>query len=101
MSTVKDIEDEWRTFIVNGKYSSGSHYKSFGRTDIHSNVPQHVIDFSEQVAAIYSPAKVFVVDVCSHNGELKIVELNGFNSSGFYEANIKKIFSDILTMENL
>jgi len=45
----------------------------------------------QRLADIYQPAEAFVLDVCQleNNDELKIVEINCMNCSGFYEANME------------
>src|SRR5690606_22544334 len=65
----KYIEREWRTFIVNGKVSSGSQYKNAGRLDIKCKLPKRVIEFAEQQSKIYSPSSVFVMDIAQNNEE--------------------------------
>ena len=55
-----------------------------------------IIDFINDMIKIYEPAEAFVIDVCLLlNGEMKIVEINCFNSSGFYDADIQKIVMSI------
>ncbi len=39
------------------------------------------------------------MDVCKYEDELKIIEINCFNSSGFYDCDIEKIFIDIVNFE--
>lgn len=99
LSTKKDIEDEWRVFIVGGKVSSCSHYRTFGRLNIYKDDNEQVKEFCENLNKNYSPSDVFVMDVCKYEDELKIIEINCFNSSGFYDCDIEKIFIDIVNFE--
>lgn len=80
VSSAKEIDREWRLFIVCGKVATGSQYLP-GVTGF---VPPEVIAFAESAAKIWTPHDVFVMDIAAVNGELKIIECNCFNGSGFY-----------------
>ncbi len=88
------IEKEWRLFIVDGKVSSGSQYKTRKGLDTSPDVPNEVIEFGEKMAAKYSPAPIFVMDIAKSN-ELYILEVGCFNSAGFYDADVEKIVYDV------
>jgi hypothetical protein len=90
-----NIAHEWRIFIVDGKVSSGSHYRSYMHLQPESGVPDKVKNFAEEMCKIWVPSNVFVMDIGESNGKLYIIECNCFNSSGFYKSNIEKIITDI------
>lgn len=94
VSTVKTVEHEWRCFIVNGKFITGSHYSSLGQLAVSSEVPETVISFVEQHKFNYP---VYCIDVCSlyRNDELFIIELNGFNSCGVYASDVETLVKEI------
>jgi len=54
-------------------------------------VPDHVLCFAEETAKIWRPDDVYVMDVCETDDDLKIVEFNCFNASGFYNCNVGQI----------
>ncbi|ABC31369.1 hypothetical protein HCH_04670 [Hahella chejuensis KCTC 2396] len=54
-----------------------------------------VIKFTEKMAARWSPAPVFVMDVAACAGALYVLEINGFNSSGFYACDIETIVREV------
>lgn len=89
------MRSEWRCFMVNGKYVSGSRYRIDQALRTSTDVPEKVIEFAERQAAIWSPADVFVLDVCqagpNMDTDLYVVEAGCFNSAGFYCADIPKI----------
>ena len=89
------IAHEWRLFIVNGKVSSGSHYRSYMKLDSKEDLPQNVIDFVESMCKMWTPSDIFVMDVGESNNKLYIIECNCFNSSGFYKSNVEKIIIDV------
>lgn len=95
ISKVKLIKKEYRIFIVDKKYSSGSQYRQDGMLCLDDDVPEDVIKFSESCAQIYSPSGIYVMDICEVGGILYILEINCFNNSGFYKSDKKKIIEDV------
>lgn len=93
--TRKQIDHEWRLFIVNKRVISGSHYRSFGALAVSKYIPGAVIHFGEELAAIWSSDIVYVMDIAESGGRYSLIEINGFNSSGFYASDIKKIVSAV------
>jgi hypothetical protein len=89
------ISREWRLFMVDGKVSSASQYKLKDTLFLDANVPQEVLTFGEQMAKIFSPHKIFILDICESAGNLYVLEVGCINSAGFYAANVKKIVEDI------
>lgn len=91
VSSPVNIEYEYRLFIVNRKVLSGSLYRMNGRLTVNDFVPKDIVDFSEDMAIVYSPSDVFVMDVAYVFGRLYVIEVGCFNSAGFYSSDIKKI----------
>lgn len=91
----KRIEYEWRMFIVDGRVSTASQYRFWGDLELSPNVPGRVIEFAVATAALWSPAPVFVMDIASVGQSLFVLELNAFNSSGFYRADVEKLVLDV------
>jgi len=88
----KPIHKEWRCFIVNGKVASCSQYRFRSALLLDHRVPKEVKEFAERMAAIWSPERAFVMDVCeTMERELKILELNCFNASGVYHCDVDAI----------
>jgi len=88
------IEKEWRLFIVDGRVSSGSQYRTRHGLDTSSYVPGGVIEFAENMAKLYSPSPVFVIDIAK-SSELYVLEVGCFNSAGFYDSDVDKIILDV------
>ncbi|MEW6732408.1 MAG: ATP-grasp domain-containing protein [Acidobacteriota bacterium] len=91
----KRLEYEWRLFIVDNQVSSGSQYGFYGDLELSPIVPHEVVAFAEEIVAIWSPARAFVIDIVSIKSDLFVMELNGINTSGFYRANVTKIITDL------
>jgi len=91
MGKTREIDAEWRLFVVGGKVVSGSMY----RPTAERSVPSDVIEFAELATSRWAPAPVFVMDVARVDRTWKIVECNCFNGSRFYEANVEAIVAAI------
>jgi hypothetical protein len=89
------IAREWRLFMVDGMVSSASQYKERGTLHLDANVPHEVLEFGTRMAAVFSPHRVFVLDVCESAGNLYVLELGCVNSAGLYAIDVKKVVSDI------
>lgn len=90
----KEIVKETRHFIVNGKVSTSSNY---GHGKLPEEPQEEDISFAQQMVELYQPADVFTLDTCAlEDGTKKLVELNCFNSSGFYWADVHKLTKDII-----
>ncbi len=94
-ATPVDIALEWRLFMIEGRVCSGSQYRAHGHMAVKAQVPERVIEFAQHHAGIWSPDRVFVMDIGQVNGRLGIIEVNGFNSSGFYASDIEKIVAEV------
>lgn len=91
----KNIVVEWRWFIVGGVVIDGSTYRRNGH--LHK---EHVLTLdsfkvkAQDLANKWLPAANCVMDTCLlDTGEIKVVEFNCINGSGFYDHDIKKIMT--------
>jgi hypothetical protein len=91
ISSPKHIDAEWRVVLVDGQPVASSQYQPQPT----SWVPVEVEEFSRTMAARWSPVPVFVMDVASVDGELKVIELNCFNGSSFYLADLHRIVRNV------
>lgn len=91
-----NIEKEWRCFIVDRKVSTASLYKKNGILSIsRKDIPKEMLLFAEDIAKIWSPEKIFTLDVGLSAGSYYIIEAQCANTSGFYDCDIHKLVSDI------
>lgn len=95
ISSVKKIYNECRVFMFNGKVVTASMYKAGNRVMGNPIVDDRYTDFAQRMADIWSPAIGFVIDICDTPNGLKIIEVNNFNSSGFYACDTMKIVNAI------
>lgn len=92
ISSTKNIQQEVRCWIIGGKVVSASRYK-IGHKVIYQNYDNETFytDFAQKMVDKFEPAEAFVLDICLSDDELKIVEVNNINSSGFYHCNMEKL----------
>jgi hypothetical protein len=91
LSTPKNIGAEWRWFIVNGKVVSGSMYRFKGQMRKKEELNINVIDEAQRFADIWLPHRNCVMDIAIVDDEVKVIEFNTINSSGFYDHNVNNI----------
>lgn len=79
VSQPREVDAEWRIFLVDGRAVAGSMYRPTGD----ARVPDEVFSFAEDAAAEWAPAPVFVLDVARSDAAWWVVECNCFNGSRF------------------
>lgn len=92
----KTIQQEIRCWIVDGEPVTMSQYKIGRRVNMlnmDNNEESYI--FAKQMAKLYSPSRVFVLDICLYEDEYKIVEINCANMSGFYDINMSKLIQSL------
>lgn len=97
VSEPKTIKREWRNFIVDGNVVSSSLYKENGKHKEELGAPAPVVQMCYNAISLYTPAKAFVLDICSmEDGTYGIVEFGCIHNCGFYKADVKKVMSELL-----
>lgn len=88
------IEEEFRCIFVNGEYISGSRYMVNGELSCSPCVPEEAVAFAKEIAGhpFFMNRFDFVIDVGISHGKLKLIEINKFETSSFYEADLDKVF---------
>lgn len=96
ISKPKDIEKEWRHFVVDKKIVSSSKYAENGNlSKSRIDVPDELLKFVEDRCNEYVPNNIFVMDTALCDDKFKIVECNCFNDTGFYDNDIKDIIKAV------
>jgi hypothetical protein len=95
ISTAKNIQAEYRLFVVDGFIVSGSLYKVKELVTTSAIIDQTAIDYAYQMLDIWQPDRAFVLDIAITDNGPKIIEVNNINSSGFYQSDISKIVCSI------
>lgn len=98
-ASLKEIYAEYRFFIVDKKIVTGSLYKR-GNIIIHdTNIDNKIIEFTQKMVDLWQPARAFVLDIADTPDGLKVIEINNFNSAGYYACDISCIVQAIENMD--
>lgn len=95
-SSIKQIEAEYRFVIIKRKIADSSSYKIGNRIDIAYKAPDAFYDFVENLIDKWIPTENFVIDIASHEGKPKIIEVNNIHCSRFYGCSLEKIIEKAL-----
>ncbi len=88
------IDIEWRYFIIGGKIISGSVYMKDGKFLSERVIDKPTLREAQMLADRWLPNDCVVMDVALVEGELKVIEFNCINCSGFYDHDIDLIFKE-------
>lgn len=84
IAPLRQIWAEYRCIVVDGRYVTGSRYKT-GRTVAYSpDVGDRVIRFVNERIAEWNPRQALCIDVADTPDGLKVIETNAVSSAGFY-----------------
>jgi ATP-grasp domain, R2K clade family 3 len=112
VASPKNVRFEYRIFVVNAEVITASLYhvndrlvKRNADTDDNSLDPL-IREYAQEQVDRWQPAEAFVMDIGvleddRGHYDFRIVEINSFNCSGFYECDVKKIVEavELLTWE--
>ena len=88
VSSVKNIDAEFRYFIIDGKVITGSEYRWDNILDVRIDTLPVCDELADIVASMqYQPNLMYVCDIAYTEGCAKIIELNSFSCSGTYACN--------------
>lgn len=86
-----EIYTETRFFVVDGKIITSSGYKRGGHITYDDKVDRSIQKFADNRICEWEPDRAFVIDIAETEMGCKIVEVNNFNSAGFYACDTQKI----------
>jgi len=92
LSSPKNVDAEWRWFIVGGKIIDGSMYRAHNQLRKLHEDDQTVIDEAQALADKWVPDQCVVMDTALVEDTVKVIEFNCINSSGMYDNDVNKIF---------
>jgi len=89
----KEIWNETRTWIVDGRVVTSSGFKmgTIKRYTSPEQVDARITDFANECAQLWSPNRAYVLDVAETADGLKIGEVNNLNSAGWYRCDMQKL----------
>jgi hypothetical protein len=86
----KEIDSEYRLLMYGNKLIDYSLYS--GKQASYENIQRMKLLSS---TFVFYPKRFYTIDICLCQNELKVVEINSFNSSGFYEMNYHTIVKEV------
>lgn len=92
ISSPKEISAEWRWFIVDGKIVDGSMYRAHGQLRKIHETDKAVINEAQELADKWLPHQCVVMDTALVGNDIRVIEFNCINASGFYDNDVDKIF---------
>lgn len=96
VSKPKKIGCEWRLIVVENQIVAHSVYKQYGILKPEIWLPSDVESFAYEAISKYSPLDVYVLDICQiEDGSYKVIEMNTFNSAGWYACDVKKVMQSV------
>lgn len=100
ISDVQSIHSEYRFFVINNEVITGSMYKKNDKILVSNIIPRDVMICAHAYSKLYSPDKVFVMDLALlNNNTVKIIEYNCFNGSGCYDSDMLLVFDILKNIE--
>jgi len=102
VSPVKDIVEEYRFIVIDGKVISGSLYMDRNNRKewkaYYDKIceDQKAFDFAVEMSKIYQPDRMYTIDVCKlSNDEYKMIELNSFCCASMYGNDYDKVVNAV------
>lgn len=95
VTNFKEIQQEWRIVMAKGKVVDGSQYKLTDHLIIEPGIPDSIKAFAEEVASVWEPHPVWVLDVGLVNNIPRVVELGSVNCAGWYACDQRKVVQAI------
>jgi hypothetical protein len=91
----KNIHLEWRLVVVGDRVIAGSQYAEERRKVLKPGVPEAVRTFVEAMLTEvrWTPDRIFMMDVGEADGQLSLIELNGFSCSWLYQRDLPVVVS--------
>lgn len=95
VSELREIQEEYRFFVVGGEVITGSSYMVNGVRDISIKPAQAIWEYAQKMVNRFDLATAFVIDVAKTDKGLRVVEYNNLNTSGLYGCDEYKILQAI------
>lgn len=95
IAPTRTIWSEYRCIVVDGRYATGSRYRT-GRTIAYSpDVGNRIVRFVEKCVAKWNPRVALCIDVADTPEGLRIIETNDVSSCGFYAMDMGRFVSAV------
>ncbi|MEZ6036772.1 MAG: ATP-grasp domain-containing protein [Planctomycetota bacterium] len=93
---VVPVDAEWRYVVVDGVVVAGSAYQADGRSALPDDPRGEPWQLAQTIAAAMpAPQRVYVLDLCRSEGELRLLELNPFAGADLYATDAAAIVAAV------
>lgn len=91
-----NLKAEFRFVIVKNKVVTGSLYKENNIVGSEATYTTEAYELASKLATMYSPDRVWVIDIClTKGGSYKLLEIGCFSCAGMYMCNRTKIVESV------
>jgi len=89
----KNIQREWRLVVIGDQIVAGCQYAERGRKSIRPGCPDAVQQYVEGIMkeVRWRPDPIFMMDIGEADGQLWLIELNGFGCSWLYQCDLPAV----------
>lgn len=99
VTEAKNIKEEYRFIVVDGRVVTGSLYKS-GPTGLHKECTDPgLYEEAQSIVDIWTPSRAFALDLCIHDGKVWVLEMGNVNAAALYDCDVQKFVLAIEEME--
>lgn len=95
IATPKKIDLEVRLFIADRKVIGKTTYRRGKMPFCTDNVDSYIVEYGENIANVWSPERLYVLDIAITDGVPKILEVNTIHASSLYAVNVQKLIEGI------
>ncbi len=100
VAPLQTIWAEYRCYIIDGLYVTGSRYKTGQTVAYSADVGQRIIDYANARIHEWNPRIAVVLDIADTPDGLKVIETNAISSSGFYAIDMNLFVGHINALED-
>ena len=90
VAPLRTIWAEYRCIAVDGRYVTGSRYKTGAKWAESPDVGDRIVRYVSERAAEWQPRRAMCIDVADTPDGLRIIETNAVSSAGFYACDMGK-----------
>lgn len=95
IAPLRTIWAEYRCIIVDGRYVTGSRYKTGATVAYSPDVGERIIRFANERIREWNPRIAVTLDIADTPDGLKVIETNAISSSGFYAIDMNVFVGEI------
>lgn len=102
ISNPKKIDREWRLYVAHDSIVTFSQYAVNGERELKLECPSDVLNYGNKILkkTSWRPDPIFSMDLCESDGQIRLLELNGFSCSNLYACDLSPIIDTVIDTLN-